>query len=58
MKHLRVVNGTCLVVPAQRKEASEMCLVDYSHCPVRDLCWIADFEGGCPSADSCVVDVS
>jgi hypothetical protein len=58
VNHLRVVNGGSLVVPSEGKEASDICLVDYSHCPTRDLCWVVDIDNGCVSADSCVVDWS
>ena len=57
MKHLKVANGFGRSVPAARKEASDMCLIDYSQCPNADVCWIADFNGGCDTSDSCVIDV-
>ncbi len=57
MKHLKVANGFGRSVPGARREASDICLVDYSHCPNADVCWIFDFNGGCPTADSCVIDV-
>jgi hypothetical protein len=56
MRHLRAANGVHQPVPAAEREASEICLVDYSHCPNADLCWIADFDNGCVTADSCIVD--
>jgi hypothetical protein len=56
MKHLKVAGCARLVVPAAEREASDLCLVDYSHCPNADLCWIADFDGGCNSVDNCIFD--
>jgi hypothetical protein len=58
MKHLRLVNTARVVLPVAGKEASDICLVDYSHCPVRDLCWVIDAEGGCVTADGCIFDLS
>ena len=56
MRHLKVANGTGLVVPAAAREASEICLVDYSHCPNADVCWVLDFNGNCDTSDSCIID--
>jgi hypothetical protein len=56
MRHLKVANGIRPGVPAAEREASEICLVDYAHCPNADLCWIADLDGGCVTADSCIID--
>lgn len=57
MKHFRVANGFGPVSPGSRREASEICLVDYSHCPNADLCWLFDLDNGCVTADSCIVDL-
>ena len=56
MKHLKVANGFGRSVPGARREASDICLVDYSHCPNADVCWIFDFDNGCTTADSCIID--
>jgi hypothetical protein len=56
MKHLKVAGGLALSVPAARREASDICLVDYSQCPTADLCWMFDFDNGCVTADSCIID--
>lgn len=58
MKHLRIANTPVGSVPTARREASEICFVDYSHCPNADLCWLADFDSGCVTADSCIVDTT
>jgi hypothetical protein len=58
MRHLRVVNGTTLTVPLENKETSDICLVDYSHCPARDLCWVVDADNGCVTSDGCIFDLS
>ncbi len=56
MKHLKVANGFGRSVPGARREASDICLVDYSHCPNADVCWIFDFDNGCTTVDSCIID--
>ena len=57
MKHLRVANGSALAVPVARRSVSDICLVDYSHCPVGDTCWLMDFDTGCDTSDSCIIDL-
>ena len=56
MRHLRVANGSVRSVPTARRESSEICLVDYSHCPNADVCWLLDFNGGCDTSDNCIID--
>jgi len=57
MKHLKAANGVRPAVPsAAAQPTSEYCLADYAHCPVSDLCWIADLDGGCLTSDSCIID--
>ncbi len=56
MRHLRVANGAVRSVPVAKREASEICLVDYAHCPNADLCWLFDLDDGCVTADSCIID--
>ena len=58
MKHLRMANGSRLHVPTAKKESSDMCLLDYSHCEQSDICWILDTDTGCSSSDNCIVDIS
>jgi hypothetical protein len=58
VKHLTAVNGTTLLIPAARKESSEICFVDYSHCPEHDLCWLIDVNGSCTSTDNCIIDTN
>lgn len=58
VKHLKVAGVLTRSVPAARREASDICLVDYSQCPNADLCWLLDFDNGCVTADSCIVDTS
>ena len=53
---MKVAGGLARSVPVARREASDICLVDYSHCPNADLCWLLDFDNGCVTADSCIVD--
>lgn len=57
VKHLRAANGSALAVPVVGKAVSDVCLVDYSHCPVGDTCWLIDFDTGCDSSDSCIIDL-
>ena len=56
MKHLKVANGCGRSVPTASREASDICMIDYSQCPNADVCWILDFSGGCATSDSCVID--
>jgi len=58
MKHLKIAGGQVRSVPVARREASDICLVDYSQCPNADVCWLFDFDGGCVTADSCIIDTN
>jgi len=60
LKTVRMINGVGRLVPVARKDTqeSEICLIDYAHCPQHDLCWIADFGSGCDSKDNCFVDTN
>jgi hypothetical protein len=57
LRHLRVANGPAGGVPVARRAVSDVCLVDYSHCPVGDTCWLMDFDNGCDSSDTCIIDL-
>lgn len=58
MKHLRLANGSATGLAGARRDSSvsEICLVDYSHCPQSDLCWLIDAGCGCQERDNCIVD--
>ncbi len=60
MKALRLMNGSARVTPVQRKDTreSEICLIDYAHCPSHDICWLVDIGSGCDSQDSCFIDTN
>lgn len=55
MKHIRTVNRPSS--PVARKETSDMCLVDYSHCSTSDVCWLFDLDAGCDTRDNCIIDL-
>lgn len=57
MKHLKAANGRPAAGPVARREASDICLVDYSHCPNADVCWLFDLDNGCDTADNCIIDL-
>lgn len=60
VKAMRLVNGAPGFVPFEGKDTtdSEICLIDYAHCPTRDLCWIIDFGSGCDTQDNCIIDTN
>ena len=59
MRHLRLAGGANVVgSPVHRGESSDICLIDYAHCPHGDTCWIVDFSSGCESSDSCFIDTT
>jgi hypothetical protein len=58
VKHLRVVNGSSRLLPAARKNESEICFIDYASCPTRDTCWVLDLASGCDSHDGCIIDTN
>lgn len=58
VRHLRVVNGSSVVVPASSKKESEVCFIDYAQCPVRDICWVLDLGSGCVTHDGCIIDTN
>jgi hypothetical protein len=58
MRHLRAVNGSCVVVPSARRNESEICFIDYASCPNRDTCWVLDLGSGCNQKDGCIIDTN
>jgi len=36
--------------------ASELCLIDYTHCESRDTCWVLDLGSSCEGHDGCIID--
>lgn len=57
MRHVKLANGSAVGFPAaERQSDSEICFVDYSHCPESDLCWLMDLGAGCSSKDNCIID--
>lgn len=56
VRHLRPAN--CVGPVVHRKNVGEYCLVDYSSCPVSDVCWIVDMDNGCVERDNCIIDTS
>jgi len=57
MRHLTEMNRPALLAGAG-KEKTDVCLVDYSKCPVSDVCWLLDTDSGCDTRDNCIFDIS
>jgi hypothetical protein len=59
VRHLRLASsGFGVGRAAAKSPETEYCLIDYTHCPVQDTCWLLDLGSGCESRDMCIVDTS
>jgi hypothetical protein len=57
--HLRLANGRSGIGRAAAKSSeTEYCLIDYTHCPVQDTCWLLDLGSGCATYDGCIIDTN
>jgi hypothetical protein len=57
MGHLKLATPLARTAASNTEPApSEICLVDYSHCSLRDTCWIIDFGANCEGHDGCLID--
>jgi hypothetical protein len=59
MRHLTLANRWQPIRrPAGKSPDSDMCLVDYAHCPTSDVCWLIDVGSGCDAHDGCIIDTN
>lgn len=57
MGHLRLASRLARpVARAGEAPASDVCLIDYAHCSMRDTCWIVDLGSNCEGHDGCLID--
>ncbi len=57
VRHLRLAGGAVRPIARNADDpASEICLIDYSHCSERDTCWVLDLGANCEGHDGCLID--